>query len=138
MRILIAAALMLAASLQQAHADIVVIVSASSTVSKLSPELIARIYQGKSHTLTPFDLERGSSVRKAFYTRLIGQDDAAVRTREQWSKLVFAGKRAAPKEFHSAADLVTAVAADPNAIGYVDSSFINLTVKVIYTVKPQP
>jgi ABC-type phosphate transport system substrate-binding protein len=138
MRILIAAALIWVSSLQQAHADIVVIVSANSTVSKLSPELIARIFQGKSHILTPFDLEHGSHVRRAFYTSLVGQDDAAVRTREQWSKLVFAGKRTAPKEFHSGADLVTAVAADPNAIGYVDSSFITLAVKVIYTVKVQP
>jgi ABC-type phosphate transport system substrate-binding protein len=41
----------------------------------------------------------------------------------------------APKEFHSGAELVEAVAADPNVIGYVDRSFINMTVKVVCTVK---
>jgi len=30
---------------------------------------------------------------------------------------------------------VQAVAADPHAIGYVDRSFVNMTVKVILTVK---
>jgi ABC-type phosphate transport system substrate-binding protein len=30
---------------------------------------------------------------------------------------------------------VKAVAADPKAIGYVDSTFVNMTVKVVRTVK---
>ena len=49
--------------------------------------------------------------------------------------LVFTGKVHAPKQFPSGAEVVAAVAADPTLIGYVDSSFVNMTVKVICTVK---
>ena len=37
--------------------------------------------------------------------------------------------------FHSGAEVVAAVAADPNVIGYVDKSYVDITVKVVYTVK---
>ena len=57
------------------------------------------------------------------------------RIRAWWSKLVFTGKGSAPKELHSGAEVVAAVSADPKLIGYVDKSFVDMTVKVIYTVK---
>ena len=130
---MIAVGLMLMASSQQVHADVVVIVSAQSTAPPPSPERIARIFEGKSKDMIPVDLARPSEERREFYSKFLGTDDALVR--ERWSKLVFTGKRSLPKEFTSSADLVKAVAADPNVIGYVDRSFVNMTVKVIYTVK---
>jgi hypothetical protein len=78
-------------------------------------------------------LARPSAVRREFYTEFVGTDDATLRA--QWSKLLFTGKRSLPKEFTSGADVVAAVAADPNTIGYVDRSFVNMRVKIIYTVK---
>ena len=68
-----------------------------------------------------------------FYTKVIGKDYAQVKSR--WAQLVFTGKGAAPKELAGGEDVVKAVAADPHAIAYVDRSFVNITVKVIYTVK---
>lgn len=130
---LIAAGLMLMTALQQAHADVVVIVSAQSTAPTLSREQIARIFEGKSHVMTPVDLARPSAARREFYAKFVGTDDATLRA--EWAKLLFTGKRSLPKEFVSGGDVVTAVAADPNTIGYVDRSFVNMTVKVIYTVK---
>ena len=72
-----------------------------------------------------------SGTRKEFYAKVVGND---ARVRAGWSKLVFTGKVSPPKEL-DAAQVVTTVAADPNAIGYVDKTFVNMTVKVIYTVK---
>ena len=130
---MIAAGLLLLTAVQRVHADVVVIVSAQSTAPPLSRERIARIFEGKSNAMTPVDLARPSDARREFYTKVVGADDARVRAR--WSKLVFTGKGSAPKEFASGADVVTAVAADPNTIGYVDRSFVNMSVKIIYTVK---
>ena len=130
---MIAAGLMLMAASQQVYADVVVIVSAQNTAPPPSPERIARIFEGKSRDMTPVDLARPSEERREFYSKFLGTDDALVK--ERWSRLVFTGKRSLPKEFTSSADLVKAVAADPNVIGYVDRSFVNMTVKVIYTVK---
>ena len=128
---MIAAGLAAALAFQQAHADVVVIVSAHSTLASLTPSQIARIYQGKSNTLTPVDIRSPSNTRKEFYVKVVGSETQA---REQWSKLVFTGRGSAPKEL-APAEVVAAVAANPNAIGYVDRSFVNMTVKVIYTVK---
>jgi len=130
---MIVAGLMLMTALQQAHADVVVIVSAQSTVPPLSRERIARIFEGKSKDMTPVDLALPSEERREFYNKFVGTDAALVK--ERWSRLVFTGKRSLPREFTSSAELVKAVAADPNVIGYVDRSFVNMTVKVIYTVK---
>jgi hypothetical protein len=51
-----------------------------------------------------------------------------------WSKLVFTGKANAPKELPTSGDVVKAVAADPNAIGCVEKSAADPSVKIVYTV----
>jgi ABC-type phosphate transport system substrate-binding protein len=130
---MIAAGLALTASLQQARADVVVIVSTESAFATITAEQISRIYQGKSNALTPVDIADPSHIRREFYTKVVARNDAQVKA--GWSRLVFAGKGSAPKELPSGAEVVKAVAADPNVIGYVDRSFVNMTVKIIYTVK---
>lgn len=129
---LVAAALTFVGTLQQARADVVVIVSAASTAN-ITAAQISRIYLGDSNIMTPFDIANAPLTRHDFYTKLIGKDYAEVKSR--WAQLVFTGKGAAPKELAGGEDVVKAVAADPHAIGYVDRSFVNMTVKVIYTVK---
>jgi ABC-type phosphate transport system substrate-binding protein len=129
---MIAAGLVFAAVLQQARADVVVIVSAQSTTTITVSE-ISRVYLGDSNTMTPVDIANPSRARREFYTKVVGKADSQVKA--NWSKLVFTGKASAPKELPSGEDVVKAVAADPHAIGYVDRSFVNMTVKVILTVK---
>ena len=131
---MIAAGLVLTSAVfQQARADVVVIVSAQSASPALTEQQIARIFEGKSNTMTPVDIEKPSQARREFYAKVVSGSDAQIRAR--WSQLIFTGKAAAPKELHSGAEVVKAVAADPGLIGYVDRSFVNMTVKVIYTVK---
>jgi ABC-type phosphate transport system substrate-binding protein len=48
---------------------------------------------------------------------------------------VFTGKATPPKALPSSADVVKAVAADPNAIGYVEKAAVDDTVKVVLEVK---
>jgi ABC-type phosphate transport system substrate-binding protein len=130
-RTMIAAGVLATLVFQQARADVVVIVSVDSTTTRLTPEQIARIFQGKSNTMTPVDIRPPSRIRSEFYTKVVGLD---ARVRAGWSKLLFTGKGSTPREF-TQAEVVTTIAANPNAIGYVDRSFVNMTVKVIYTVK---
>jgi ABC-type phosphate transport system substrate-binding protein len=132
-KIMIGASLLLMTASTQAWADIVVIVSAERTAPPLTLKQIARIFEGKSNLMTPVDIIRPSSTRRDFYTKVVGLDEAQAIA--LWSKLIFTGKVAAPKQYASGAEVVEAVAANPNVIGYVDSSFVNMTVKVIFTVK---
>jgi ABC-type phosphate transport system substrate-binding protein len=130
---MIAACLAFAFVLQQARADVVVIVSAQSSAAKITPDQISRVYLGKSNTMTPVDIADPSVARREFYAKVVGKDDAQVKARRL--SLVITGKGSSPKELSSGAEVVKAVAADPNAIGYVDRSYVNLTVKIVYTVK---
>ena len=131
-KIMLAFGVTLTLAVYQARADVVVIVSAdSTTTTAITASQISRIYLGKSNKLTPIDVT-DPGARHQFYTKVVGTDEAKVKA--LWSRLVFTGKAAAPKEL-SSADVVKAVAADPKAIGYVDSSFVNMTVKVVRTVK---
>jgi ABC-type phosphate transport system substrate-binding protein len=129
---MIAAGLTFAAALQQARADVVVIVSAQSTATITAKE-ISLVYLAERNTWTPLDIAGPSLTRREFYAKVVGKNEAQMKAR--WSKLVFTGKGSAPKELPSGADVVKAVAADPHAIGYVDSSFVNITVKIVLKVK---
>jgi ABC-type phosphate transport system substrate-binding protein len=114
-----------------ANAEVVVIVSAKSSATTMTADEIASIYLGKSTAMKPVD--NATPVRAQFYTQVAGKDEAQVKA--IWSKLVFTGKATPPKEMASSADVVKAVAADPNAIGYVDKAAIDGSVKVVYEVK---
>ena len=117
----------------QARADVVAIVSVdSTTTTAITAEQISRIYLGESNALRPIDVAGASNTRREFYAKVVGKDEVQVKAR--WSRLIFTGKVAAPKELPSD-EVVKAVAADPKAIGYVDRSFVNMTVKIVYTVK---
>jgi ABC-type phosphate transport system substrate-binding protein len=114
-----------------ANADVVVIVSSKSTATTMTADDIANIYLGKSTAMKPVD--NATPVRAQFYTAVAGKDEAQVKA--IWSKLVFTGKATPPKELPSSAEVVKAVAADSNAIGYVDKAAIDGSVKVVYEVK---
>ena len=47
---------------------------------------------------------------------------------------MFTGKGTPPKEYAGNAEVKKAVAADPKAIGYIDKSAVDDTVKVILTL----
>ena len=121
------------ASLQPARADVAVIVSAKSTANTMTADEVSQIYLGKSSAMKPVDTSDKSSLRNQFYTKISGKDEAQVKA--VWSRLVFTGKATPPKELPSGAEVVKAVAADPLAIGYVDKSALDSSVKVVLELK---
>ena len=121
----------LAAGVNIAYADVVVVVSAKSNTTTMSADDISQIFLGKSKALKPVETAT-APIRTQFYSKVAGKDDAQVKA--IWSKLVFTGKATAPKELPTSAEVIKAVAADPNAIGYVDKSAVDSTVKIVYTV----
>ena len=128
---LTACAILAFAGMQQAWADVVVIVSSKSTATTMTADEISQIFLGKSTAMKP--VNNASPIRSQFYKLVTGRDEAQVKA--TWAKLVFTGKALPPKEMTSTADVVKAVAADPNAIGYVERSAVDPSVKVIYEVK---
>ena len=113
-------------------AEIVVIVSKQNPATRMFSEQASQFFLGKSSLFTPVDQADGSAIRNEFYKKVADKDAAQVKA--LWSKLVFTGKATPPKEYAGNAEVKKAVAADPKAIGYIDKSAVDDTVKVILTL----
>ena len=122
----------LAAAAVPACAETVVIVSKQNPATRMFSEQAAQFFLGKSAMFTPVDQAEGSPIRADFYHKVADKDPAQVKA--IWSKLVFTGKATPPKEYNSNAEVKKAVAADPKAIGYIDKSAVDDSVKVILTL----
>jgi ABC-type phosphate transport system substrate-binding protein len=97
----------------------------------LSAEQVSNIFLGKSSELTAVDLPDGNATRDAFYQKVTGKDAAQVKA--YWAKLVFTGKAQALKEMASDAEVKKFVAANANAVGYIDKGAVDGSVKAVLT-----
>ena len=113
-------------------AEIVVIVNPKNPATRMFSEQAGQFFLGKSSLFTPVEHSEGA-LRNEFYKKVLDKDSTQVKA--IWSKLVFTGKATAPKEYASSAEVKKAVAADVSAIGYIEKSQVDDTVKVILTVQ---
>lgn len=127
-RLAIAATMLL--TFGMAHADVVVVVGAKSSASKLTKEQVADIFLGRSTSMVPLDQAAGSPVRDEFYTKVAGQTAAQVKT--LWAKLSFSGKGTPPKALGSDDEVKAQLAANPNAIAYMEKSKVDASVKTVF------
>ena len=117
-----------------ASAQVAVIVSPKSSVASLTADQIASMYLGKFNGLPggltqAIDLAEPSPVREQFYTKATGKNGAQVKA--IWARLAFSGKASPPRELASAADVKKLVAANPEAIGYIEKSAVDASVKTV-------
>ena len=106
-----------------AMAEVVVVVNAKAAESTMTKEQVAQFFLGKSTAMT----------RAEFYKKVADKD--AAQAKALWSKLVFTGKATMPKEVGDNAGVKAALAANPKAIGYIDKSAVDATVKVVYSAQ---
>jgi len=116
-----------------ALAEVAVVVNTKAAESSLTKDQVAQLFLGKSTAMTPIDQADSAAVRTEFYKKVADKDPAQAKA--LWSKLVFTGKATMPKEVADNAAVKAAVAANPKAIGYIDKSAVDATVKVVYTVQ---
>jgi len=120
------------------QAQVAVVVNPKSAAASMTADQVASIFLGKSSTLpsgataAAADQAEGSAVREQFYSKVAGKQAAQVKA--AWSRLVFSGKATPPKELGSSADVKKFVAANPDAIGYIEKSAVDGSVKVVLTV----
>lgn len=129
--------IMLAGSLlwsSAAFAEVAVIVH-KSNADDLSPELIQRIFLGKTKGFpsagkaVPLDLPQDTQSRADFLAKVVKKTQSQYTA--YWAKLMFTGKGVPPKEADTANDVVTLVGKNPNMIGYVDASEVTADVRVV-------
>lgn len=118
----------------QALAETVVVVHPSNS-TEIDTKQIQRIFLGKEKKFSdgsetiPVNQVSDSSVRSNFDTSVLGRSSSQVSA--YWSKLVFTGKGVPPKEVENDAAVIALVAKNPSAIGYVNSTSVDDSVKVI-------
>lgn len=119
------------------HAQIAVVVGAKSAASALSAEQAAALFLGKSDQLPGvgvallLDQPEASPIRETFYTKVAGKSAAQVKA--AWSRLVFSGKGTPPKEVGNSTEVKKLVAANSNAVGYIEKSAVDGSVKVLFS-----
>lgn len=117
-----------------AEVSVVVHPSNSSSIDK---EAVSRIFLGRMKDFNgngeavPIAQEEGSPARSEFNDKVVGKSDSQLKS--YWSKLVFTGKGTPPKEVVSDAEILKLVSQNPAMIGYVDSSSVDSSVKVVLT-----
>ncbi|ARN19615.1 hypothetical protein [Piscinibacter gummiphilus] len=123
-------ALLAIACAMTANAGVVVV--GHPMASPLTKEQVANVYLGKSALAMPLDLPDASPTKAQFYDKAMGREVSQMKA--TWARIVFTGKGRPPKEFADATALKREIAANPKAIGYIDSSAIDGSVKVLLTL----
>lgn len=118
-----------------AHAEVVVIVSAKSHIKSLTVAQTAKIFLGKASSfpddgdVLPIDQAEGSAVRDEFYSKIVRKNSSQLSA--YWAKIIFTGDGRPPEILESNVAVRKAVANNPNAIGYIDKSAVDKSVRVI-------
>jgi ABC-type phosphate transport system substrate-binding protein len=118
-----------------ASADVVAVVSAKNAVTSLSRNQVADIFLGKTARFpdgspaVPIDQAEASAARAAFYTQFTGK--SAVQMKAHWSKIIFTGRGKPPKTVANGIEARTLIAANPQAIGYIERASVDGSVKVL-------
>ena len=106
--------------------EIVVIVNPAAAL--ISREQLADLYLAKGGPLIPIDQAAGSAIYAEFYRKATGRDTAQVKA--IWSRILFTGRGVPPKQMPNSAAVKKAVAGDPMAVGYIEKSAVDASVKV--------
>ena len=128
---LLAAAAVATATAQAAEPEVVVI--GNPAAQALTKEQVADFFLGKSQGMKLLDLPSSAPVKAVFYQKVSGHDLSQVKA--TWARLIFTGKAHAPKEVADAAAVKKAVAEDPKALGYIQKSEVDSSVKVLLTLE---
>jgi hypothetical protein len=107
--------------------DLVVI--GNPAAAPLTKEQIADIFLARSSARTPLDQRVDSPIYLEFYKKATGRDGAQIKA--IWARILFTGRGVPPKQLGDSEAVKKAVAADPKALGYIEKSAVDGTVRVV-------
>ena len=129
----ITGAFLLVALSLPARAELVIVVNPQNPATRMFPSQAAQFFLGGSVMFVPIEQAEGSPIREEFYKKVLEKEPAQVQA--IWSKIVFTGKGKPPKVMKSSAEVKKAVSESVNAIGYIEKSAVDDSVKVVATVQ---
>lgn len=117
------------------RADVVAVVSSKNPLASMTKSQVADIFLGKTvrfpdGTLAvPIDQEEGSAARNEFYAVFTGKSPAQLKS--HWTKIIFTGRGQPPTAVSDSIEVRRLIAANPQAISYIERSAVDSTVKVL-------
>lgn len=117
--------------------DIVVVVSAKSTLARLDKQQVRDLFLGKSSSFPdgtlaiPIEQRDGTQDRQQFHASITNKTQAQLKS--YWSKILFAGIASPPMQVPSASDVRKLVSSNPNMIGYLEREQLDSSLKVVFT-----
>lgn len=116
-------------------AEIFVVASAASPPLTLQPGQVGDLFMGKLLSLPDgrpvqlVDQPESAPLRNEFY--LEAANKSAAQARAQWAKLYFTGRGIPPRVAEGSKEVKKLVNSSPNALGYIDSSALDDSVRVV-------
>ena len=123
-------------TMNQAFAEVAIVVHPSNE-SNFDKSTIKRIFLGKAKSFSNgrsailLSASPKDPVTEEFNKKVIGKSSNQVNA--YWSKMIFTGKGTPPQEMASTDEILSAISANPDAIGYMDASAATSAVKVVAT-----
>jgi len=135
----IAILLLIGLPLSGVQAAMVVIVHPKNATESMSQRQLVDLYMGRSMNFPTgepaltLDQAPNSQARADFYLLLVDKNLAQVNA--YWARLLFTGRSTPPRPLDNGKAVLKAVSKNPSAIGYLDSSEIDGSVKVVAYVE---
>lgn len=134
--LLLAFALLFAASGASHAQDLVVIAHPDSGLAQLSSAEARHLFLGRYKRLPagvaahPIDT---TALKESFYARLVGKPLAEIDA--YWARLVFSGNTRPPEQLPDSAAVVRRVAQTPGAVGYVTRNTVTDGVRIVLALE---
>ena len=124
----------------RADGRLVVVINETGGVERLTHEQVVNIFLGRFRQLpnglaaTPIDRPRDDELMADFYRLLVDKTPAEIRS--YWSRLIFSGKTAPPRQAQSGQDLHKWLVEIPGAIAYMRPEECLPPLVVVLTLGP--
>lgn len=122
-----------------AVAEVAIVANPGTKVSALTVDEVKDYWLGKNPAwpdgtkAVVMDQDESSKVRDDFYNAVFFKSPSQVKA--FWARIVFTGKGTAPQTLRDNAAIKKWVAETPGALGYVDATAVDGSVKVMIKVK---
>lgn len=115
-----------------ALAELVLVIHPQNETKSMTNSQAAQYFLGGSVQFMPIEQAAGSPIRLEFYKKVLEKEPTQVQA--IWARIVFTGKGKPPKEVKTSDEVKKAIRENVNAIGYIEKSAVDDTVKVIATI----
>jgi len=116
--------------------DVVIVVHQDNPTQKMTRSQVIDLFMGKyvafpnGNKAIAVDLASEQVAKQIFYQKLVGRSLASVNA--YWSRIRFTGRAKPPIEKSSSEGMVSYIAGNKNAIGYIPESMLTDNLKIVY------